>query len=103
MATVQSIAAVVVLLPLTVKIAWGVWLAWGITQIAWSLGLLQRDPKPIFRASTPPRPAPRPSPARRSSITRPVAKPAPQPAPYGTSDFLAVLDQEQGTADVRSR
>ena len=80
-------------LSLPVKIAWGVWLAWGLAQLAWYYWPAQSTPT-YARTPVPP--------ARDSSV-RPVAvrpssikKPAPASvAPYGTSDFIAALDQEQ--------
>jgi hypothetical protein len=81
-------------LTLPVKVAWLVWLAWGVVQLAWLA--LRRA-----RAARP-RPAPGShSGVRRSAVRPPVRKSSvqvhtpPATSPYGTSDFIAALDEEQ--------
>ena len=81
---------------LPVKIAWGVWLVWGIGQLAWYFW--SRDESRIYRTTAPA--PPRPSGPRPVAVRPPkkvVAAPA-AIAPYGTSDFIAALDQEQQAA-----
>jgi hypothetical protein len=77
-------------LSLPVKIAWGVWLLWGVGQLAWQFW--PRHETRIYRTTASRGSGPRPVAVRPRK--RVVAAPA-TAAPYGTSDFIAALDQEQ--------
>lgn len=80
-------------LSLPVKSAWGAWLVWCVLLLALSRDWLRRAHLPLFRRAPPP-----PPPARKSSVRRSAARPGakkPAVSPYGTSDFLAVLEEEQ--------
>jgi hypothetical protein len=89
----NPVVAVLGSLSLPVKVAWGVWLVWGVAQLAWYF--FPREEFNVYRTTAS---------AARSSGVRPVAvRPsrviAPAAvAPYGTSDFIAALDQEQGVS-----
>jgi hypothetical protein len=90
-------------LSLPVKMAWGAWVVWSVVLAAWLRGWRPRVRVPAVRAAPPPPPAP-PAAVRtmsKSSVRRPAARPSAvrKPvSPYGTSDFLAVLDEEQQTS-----
>jgi hypothetical protein len=79
-------------LTLPVKIAWLAWLVWGTAQLAW-LAWRRREARPRALPTSPP------SGVRRSAVRPPVRKSAvhtaPATSPYGTSDFIAALDEEQ--------
>jgi hypothetical protein len=85
----QQSGDVLLALSLPVKIAWGVWIAFGIALLVWERRSSSVPTTPIVHA------------ARKSGV-RPIAVPPPKKAPvapYGSPDFLATLDQETGTND----
>jgi hypothetical protein len=87
---VQSTIVVVGDLSLPVKVAWAVWLCWACGQLVWFVASNRRPAEPVWtRASV----------ARKSAVRRPVAHQTAAKAaafsPYGTSDFLAALEEEQ--------
>jgi hypothetical protein len=80
-------------LSLAVKVAWGLWLVWGVAQLAWYFW--PRGESQIYRTTTSRSSGVRPVAVRPSKVMTPAAV-----APYGTSDFIAALDQEQGGASA---
>ncbi len=81
-------------LSLPVKLAWVVWLVWVVAEVSPAVGWRPSMRLPAFRAAPPPPPRS----VSKSSVRRPVARPVakkPAVSAYGTSDFLAVLDEEQ--------
>jgi hypothetical protein len=72
-----------------VKVAWGAWLVWAVAQLVWYFW--PRGESEIYRTTTPRSSAVRPVAVRPSKVMTPAVV-----APYGTSDFIAALDQEQG-------
>jgi hypothetical protein len=93
MEIVDRLLAVLGALSLPVKMAWGVWLVWGLGQLTWFLwprgGSRVRAVQ--IRSSSVRPVAVRP-PSRKEMATAPGA------AAYGTSDFIAALDEEQAAA-----
>lgn len=90
-------------LTLPVKIAWGVWLAWGAGQLGWFAWTRRapRAPRPIAAPVVSRESGVRPVAIRPTPAPRKVASSAPAPAaPYGTSDFIAALDEEQRYRDI---
>jgi hypothetical protein len=79
-------------LSLPVKVAWGVWLVWGAGQLAWYFW--PREESRIYRTTPTLSRGSGPRPVAVRPPKRVVASPA-AVAPYGTSDFIAALDQEQ--------
>jgi hypothetical protein len=82
-------------LTMPVKIAWSVWLLWALGQLAWTLW--QRNRSQVYRPSA------RQSGVRPTAVRPPSKKivtPASASSPYGTSDFIAALDEEQATASI---
>lgn len=79
-------------LSLPVKMAWGVWLLWGLGQLGWYFW--KRDVSRVYRTTAvSPQSSVRP-PAVQPPSRKTVA-PVSAVAAYGTSDFIAALDQEQ--------
>jgi hypothetical protein len=94
MEIVDRLLAVLGALSLPVKMAWGVWLVWGLGQLAWFLwpSGSSRARAVQMRSSSSVRPVAVRPPSRKAMATAPGA------APYGTSDFIAALDEEQAAA-----
>jgi hypothetical protein len=78
-----------------VKTAWGVWLAWALGQLAWVLW--QRRQSDVHRPSAR-QSGVRPTAVRPSS--RKTVGPPSATSPYGTSEFIAALDEEQAAAGL---
>lgn len=81
---------------LPVKVAWGVWLVWGVAQLAWYFWPSQESR--IYRTTTAAPPAWSASGPRTAAVRSPKKVAPAAVAPYGTSDFIAALDQEQKVA-----
>ena len=89
---------VVIGLPLSIKIAWGVWMAWAVAHAVWYRRSGSAAAKPVVTATSRTRSESRPM-AKRPSSSSAVRV----PAPYGSPDFITALDAEKHGVSVQSQ